>query len=488
MGAIVNERLSCFFMAKKKADLPLDPKTELFHWGPIPGRLFYPSDFVAPMFHELMDAYGECWPPSLFLFHGGRMCWINEFPVFRETGRAVFKKYVLPKKRREGLRALWRKKAAELFAYEKKIHAADLTKLSDDLFRKVWNGFYTRKSAFWLPSILPELGNYGSPEYLEEKLHVHGVSKDATKRALEVLTAPEAPSFYLEEELALARAKDVAQHAERFFWLKNSYNGSMVLPVSFFAERKKTLPKDLHRLEAKRQKEVRAQKERVKGELKLTREIMDVAEAITFAVEWQDERKADIFRSIHTKTALLSETARRHGRSFDELLNWPSFEVSKLVAGEKAFAWSSAGQEFYGIYQNERHSRVLGEAEAKQYWDLYVQGSIGSEVTEFSGIIASVGTGKTVQGKVRVLLDPHDLDSFHDGEILVTSMTSPEYVFAMKKARAIITDTGGLTSHAAVTSRELGKPCIVGTKIATKVLRDGDMVAIDISRGVVKKL
>ena len=95
---------------------------------------------------------------------------------------------------------------------------------------------------------------------------------------------------------------------------------------------------------------------------------------------------------------------------------------------------------------------------------------------------------KSGQGIVLELVFLEDLDSFHDGEILVTSMTSPEYVFAMKKARAIITDTGGLTSHAAVTSRELGKPCIVGTKIATKVLRDGDMVAIDISRGVVKKL
>ena len=86
------------------------------------------------------------------------------------------------------------------------------------------------------------------------------------------------------------------------------------------------------------------------------------------------------------------------------------------------------------------------------------------------------------------MLDPRDINPLANGEILVTSMTTPEYVFAMKKAAAIITDAGGLTSHAAVTSRELGKPCIVGTKIATSVLKDGDTVEVRTDTGVVKVL
>lgn len=65
-------------------------------------------------------------------------------------------------------------------------------------------------------------------------------------------------------------------------------------------------------------------------------------------------------------------------------------------------------------------------------------------------------------------------------------MTSPEYVFAMKKASAAITDTGGLTSHAAIVSRELDIPCIVGTKIATKILKDGDLVEVDANKSIVK--
>ena len=58
----------------------------------------------------------------------------------------------------------------------------------------------------------------------------------------------------------------------------------------------------------------------------------------------------------------------------------------------------------------------------------------------------------------------------------------------MKKAIAIVTDTGGITSHAAIVSRELGKPCIAGTKIATKVFKDGDLIEVDANKGIVKKV
>ncbi len=77
---------------------------------------------------------------------------------------------------------------------------------------------------------------------------------------------------------------------------------------------------------------------------------------------------------------------------------------------------------------------------------------------------------------------------FKNGEILVTGMTQPDIVFACQKAKAIITDEGGITSHAAIVSRELGIPCIIGTKIATKVLKDGDLVEVDANKGIVKIL
>lgn len=70
--------------------------------------------------------------------------------------------------------------------------------------------------------------------------------------------------------------------------------------------------------------------------------------------------------------------------------------------------------------------------------------------------------------------------------ILVTSMTHPKDFLIIKKSLAIVTDEGGILCHAAIVSREMAKPCIIGTKIATKVLKNGDMVEVDANRGIIK--
>lgn len=81
-----------------------------------------------------------------------------------------------------------------------------------------------------------------------------------------------------------------------------------------------------------------------------------------------------------------------------------------------------------------------------------------------------------------------EVNKMKPGQILVSETTTPELILACNKASAIVTDLGGLMSHAAIVSRELGIPCIIGTKIATKVLKDGDLVEVDANKGVVRKL
>ena len=102
------------------------------------------------------------------------------------------------------------------------------------------------------------------------------------------------------------------------------------------------------------------------------------------------------------------------------------------------------------------------------------------------GLPASPGK---VSGRVHVILDPSRIDEFREGEILVTEMTAPDWLPAMKKAKAIVTDSGGMTCHASIVSRELGIPCIVGTKsrgeAATVTIPDGIDVTIDATHGVV---
>ncbi|MEM3162890.1 MAG: phosphoenolpyruvate synthase, partial [Desulfurococcaceae archaeon] len=100
------------------------------------------------------------------------------------------------------------------------------------------------------------------------------------------------------------------------------------------------------------------------------------------------------------------------------------------------------------------------------------------------GLPASPGIGA---GVAKVIFDPHgrEAQEFKNGEVLVTKMTDPDWVPLMKKASAIVTNEGGMTSHAAIVSRELGIPCIVGTGNATEVIKSGLEVTVDGSRGVV---
>jgi pyruvate,water dikinase len=87
---------------------------------------------------------------------------------------------------------------------------------------------------------------------------------------------------------------------------------------------------------------------------------------------------------------------------------------------------------------------------------------------------------------VVVIHSPDEIDKVHDGDVLVTEMTTPDYVPAMKRAAAIVTDLGGRTCHAAIVSRELNIPCIIGTKVATKMFKDGDLVEVDAEKGIVR--
>ena len=111
-------------------------------------------------------------------------------------------------------------------------------------------------------------------------------------------------------------------------------------------------------------------------------------------------------------------------------------------------------------------------------------GEAGEAEIILRGLPASPGIA---YGKAHVIEDVSKLGEFKEGEILVTKMTSPDWVPAMRKARAIITDDGGMTCHAAIVSRELGIPAIVGSKEATRVLRTGMDITVDATKGVVYK-
>jgi phosphoenolpyruvate synthase/pyruvate phosphate dikinase len=91
-------------------------------------------------------------------------------------------------------------------------------------------------------------------------------------------------------------------------------------------------------------------------------------------------------------------------------------------------------------------------------------------------------------GTARIIMNTHDFAKMQAGDVLVSTMTTPDFVVLMHKAGAIVTDIGGMLCHAAIVSREINKPCVIGTKFATQILKDGMTVEVDAKKGIVKIL
>lgn len=145
-----------------------------------------------------------------------------------------------------------------------------------------------------------------------------------------------------------------------------------------------------------------------------------------------------------------------------------------------------ARKNFLFLDVSKKGCRFLSEGEAKKILKR-LDPETDFKTTVLKGRVA-YESGKIVKGKVKIIKLIKDGVSLKKGEILVTGMTDPRYLPAMKRAEAIVTDEGGVTCHAAIVARELKKPCVIGTKIATKVFKDGDMVEVDVNKGIVRKI
>jgi len=138
-------------------------------------------------------------------------------------------------------------------------------------------------------------------------------------------------------------------------------------------------------------------------------------------------------------------------------------------------------QAYFVKHENNKLKIISG----KNAKNLFISLDIKKDIKEIKGIVSSNGN---IEGKIRVVKSEKDLRRVEKNEIMVAITTNPTYVTAMQKAAAFITDEGGLTCHAAIVAREMKKPCIVGTKIATEILKDGDLVKIDTNKGIVRIL
>ncbi len=175
----------------------------------------------------------------------------------------------------------------------------------------------------------------------------------------------------------------------------------------------------------------------------------------------------------------VAEIERRLGHSVSQ---YHYQDIGALFVGEtlesmpETFALCTRGDEEF-----------IGGEEAKQLFSKLLPAA--KETSELKGRVGNKGvyTGKVK--KIDFALDTDfaaEVAAMDEGDVLVSGSTGPEMILACKKAGAIVTEEGGMLTHAAIVSRELGIPCVVGTQIATTILHDGDAVEVDGDKGIVR--
>lgn len=183
----------------------------------------------------------------------------------------------------------------------------------------------------------------------------------------------------------------------------------------------------------------------------------------------------------------IEELKKRKNRNDVE---WLSFsEILDIING-KNVPVSGRNTQDWVLAKTNDWKIILGK-DAEKIKHTFEHYFFNNHVNELKGLSANPGI---YQGKVKIIKTvfsdavAKEIQKIKKGDVLIANTTGPEIMAACMKAGAIVTDEGGLTSHAAIVSRELGIPCIVGTKLATKIFKDGDIIEVDAQKGIVRKL
>ncbi len=478
----------------------INPHHELFRWGPIPGKPIYTSFFMEAIEKAFPIHYKYHWPEIFFYFINDDMTFICDYHELREFGKKNFFSWVMDDRELEKVKKAYLQAVKNIHQTYSKIK--NLEKVTGPQLRQLYLNFHKNYLLFWLHGLVPEVSNWGGEQILKEKLAGMSLTSEQFIAALEKLSAPERLSFYQEEELDLLEVKykegtntfknALQKHRQKYFWLANSYYETDILNENYFQKKLKDMNVKNIPEEIKKIKEIpfnaKRAKRKVITELKINKEIQKIAQRLSYCIWWQDTRKKQIFIANHYITIILAEMSRRKNIPLDALQRAWCTELEQFITGKKIplEILQQRKKKFLGHYATTL-TLVSDEKKFDLLVNPFLEKKIDKTITKIKGTVASIGK-ELVRGKVKILLSPKESEKVQRGDILVAPFTSPEYIIAMRKAAAIITDEGGMTSHAAIVSRELGIPCIVGTNTATRVLKDNEMVEVDGRKGIVRKI
>ena len=281
--------------------------------------------------------------------------------------------------------------------------------------------------------------------------------------------------------------KQLRRINEQYCWLDYMYYGPSAPFAQFVDELKEAIQENtkLHLVaELKRVKEEQNKLMRRLHFNARARHLVSLAQYILWEKGW---RKDVEYHGLWCYEPFFQEVARRKKLTdWRDLLYLLPWEVEGCLLRNKPNPRVLKERRKFSclIVDRDKLQMLIGRKARTFYKQLGVEKDI-SEQKDTRGSCAYAGRAR---GYVRIVQVPGDMVKIKKGDILVSQATSPDLLPAMKKAAAIVTNTGGLICHAAITARELKIPCVVGTTNATLIFKDGDLVEVDAEKGVVRKI
>lgn len=344
------------------------------------------------------------------------------------------------------------------------------------------------------------------PLYAEEELtaQIHALvsqrlSEAEAGMAMQVLFTPLKEGAVGEEyhsllTIATLRPSQVTSalvhHRNRFAWLSNQLYTNTFHSLKYFERRLHVArQKNPRALLIHYQNERRTHAKHLQQWLKRLKPnpaMRGMIESLNEAIYYRSWRTERIYQSGFIIGPFLVAVAKRLNISVRDLLFCLPREVLVwLRIGKRVPPSVIAVRQAGFVYVPTRREKILTGVAMKPWEKQVVDKKVHRKETTLHGQVAFSGTA---YGVVCVVRSVQDLAKVKPGAILVTQSTTPLYVPVLHKVKAIVTEEGGVLSHASVISRELKIPCIIGTQIATQVFKDGDKVEVDAEKGIVRKL
>lgn len=478
----------------------LDPNRKLYRWGPISACPLFLYYAIEPAFTPLKKLFGITYSESLIIFKQGKVEWfLDDKDLGVESKKFADAVIMHPDVGKKFNRA-WDERTNKLVEQFSILDVTDFSTIPDNKLITLFQQFSKAYYNWFTVTISLELASSSIEPLMGGRLKTY-FSKNREKqlqKAFSVLTAPLELTFYRREQrdilhiLQLPKAKRVQAlqlHQKKYYWILNSYAQGKPLLVSYFKKELKKLTNTNWQATVEEIKTYPSQIARDKQELLFAMNPSTIDARLIKTVEQlarlMDVRKEYNFRAEYYLEQFVQEISRRTQIPTDDLKYLSPEELAEVSGGTRYQSIIADRKQCFVFVCTASKIESFTGKNAQVIVDQFSHVNRINE-SVIHGRVASTGDVYYFRGTAKIIHTIKDIGQLRDGDILVTPMTSPDFVIGMKKAGAIITDVGGLLSHAAIVSRELHKPCIVGTEIATKVIHDGDVVELHCGKGTIR--